>query len=174
MRLIKLTALFSLVISMMATQASAKDICKNNQTTLFWINQSQGKYECRHNTKFYELEKCDAGYTYSGGKCTKTELSNLTEPKCSLGNWKCEINGIDKCYSKKSCQGNFKGKISCSGLNSKSLIKDHKGKTDFCGKEKTTTKNRSTNNCPAGFKKSSYKVSSGANGYEKYYCITAL
>lgn len=174
MRLIKLTALFSIMMCMMATQASAnKSKCRKDLDHQY-INEAKGTYECRHKTKYYEFNKCDAGYTYSGGKCTKTELSNLTEPKCSLGNWKCEVNGMDKCYSKKNCSGNLKGKVSCSGLNSKSLIKDHQGKTDFCGKEKTTTKDRSTNNCPVGFKKSPYKVSSGANGYEKYYCITAL
>lgn len=173
MHLKKLAFAIGLFSCLLSTQAFAKEICKNNNTTLFWINQSKGVYECRHNSKYYVLQ-CDAGYDYKNGKCTKTEYTNFTEPKCSLGNWKCEVNGVDSCYSKKDCKGNFKGKISCSGLNSKELVKDHKGKTDYCAKDTTKTKDRSEDKCPVGFKKSSYKASSGANGYERYYCITAL
>ena len=169
-------------LTCMSTSAFAKNHCKNNNTTYFdkdndasyFAGAKPGTYECRHNSQFY-VERCDAGFTVTAaGRCKRTAYVNHTEPKCSVGNWKCEVKGADKCYSKKNCEGALKGNIQCSGLNAKELLVDHQGKTDFCAKEDTTVKDKSVDKCPVGFKKSDKPASTGANGYVKYYCVTAL
>jgi hypothetical protein len=159
-------------LSASAASAKEKAVCKNSSAELHWIDQAKGKYECRHKTERYVL-KCESGYKFSGGKCTKESLENATSPKCSFGNWKCEKNGADQCYSKKNCDGTHKGALSCSGLNSKTLKVDFRGKEDMCVKEQVSTKDRSVEKCPIGWEKSALDRR-GDNGFESYHCATAL
>lgn len=165
-------AVLSVVASAPVVSAKEKAVCKNSNAELHWIDQDAGRYECRHKSERYVL-KCDAGFKFQGGKCTRETLENATSPKCSIGNWKCEKNGADQCHSKQGCKGTHKGALSCSGLNSKTLKIDFRGKEDMCVKENVDTKERSVERCPIGWEKSSLDRR-GDNGYEAYHCATAL
>ena len=151
--------------------------CKNSNATPHCLKRSSdGKdciqTECRHKTKYYTYSACESGWTYSGGKCKASGHTNITTPKCSVGNWKHVMEKKDKCYSKKNGQGKYKGYISCSGLSSKSHLVDYNGgKEDKCGKAKTGEKTRKATKCPTGFVKGSQKKT-GSNGYVQYYCNT--
>jgi hypothetical protein len=174
MGIVRFGCLAAMLVMGSTAVASAKEkaVCKNANAELHWIDQDRGTYECRHKTERYVL-KCDAGYTFTGGQCRRESLENATSPKCSIGNWKCEKNGADQCYSKKDCEGAHKGGLSCSGLNSKTLKVDFRGNEDMCVKEEVDTKDRSVDRCPVGWEKGSLERR-GDNGYEAYFCTTAL
>jgi hypothetical protein len=150
--------------------SSATPQCKDGAKTSDWPGKCKS-WTCVHKTKYYTNSACESGYTWSSGKCKSTTYTNITNPKCKIGDWKDVRKSKDKCYSKKNGKGKFKGDISCSGLNSKSLLVDHNtGLEDKCGKKKAD-KNRKTTKCPAGWIKGNKKTT-GKNGYEQYYCNT--
>ncbi len=147
---------------------NAKPLCPEGVS-----NADCRSWTCVHKTKYYVISACESGYTWSGGKCKSSSYTNVTTPKCKIGNWKDVRKGTDKCYSKKNGQGKYKGNISCSGLNSKDMIVDQgTGLEDKCGKKKAD-KNRKKTNCGAGWKKGeAVRGYKGSNGAEKFYCNT--
>ena len=124
---------------------------------------SNGKFECRHTSKYY-VERCSSGYSYRSGKCYKPKDTGIV--KCPIMQWRCPKSGRDVCYTKKDCKGKKKNNITCSSGHT--LKVDYRGRDDHCSTE--TSRKLDVTRCPIGWKKGSL-ISTGSNGYKQYACI---